>query len=98
MHWHVACIVMRLDYKEFTGIAASIFTSSTLIPQVVKILREKSAKGVSPGMLVVLLIGLTLWVAYGIMINDWIITIANSFSLLVNIFTIVLWFKYRFNH
>lgn len=83
-----------MPYTEITGIAASIFTSSTLIPQLVKIARERNAEGTSYVMLLVLFAGLALWVAYGIMKNDWIIIIANSFSLLVNAITIVL--KWRF--
>jgi MtN3 and saliva related transmembrane protein len=78
-----------LNTTEITGVAASIFTSSTLIPQFVKIVREKNAEGTSYLMLLVLFVGLTLWVAYGVMKDDWIIIIANGFSLLVNIATIV---------
>jgi MtN3 and saliva related transmembrane protein len=78
-----------LNTTEITGVAASIFTSSTLIPQFAKIVREKNAEGTSYLMLLVLFVGLALWVAYGVMKDDWIIIIANGFSLLVNIATIV---------
>jgi MtN3 and saliva related transmembrane protein len=83
-----------MSLTEITGIAASIFTSSTLIPQVIKIIRERDAEGTSYVMLLVLFAGLSLWVVYGTMKNDWIIIIANGFSLLINMVTIVLKWKF----
>ena len=84
-----------MNLTEITGIAASIFTSSTLIPQLIKILREKNAEGTSRLMLAVLFTGLLLWVVYGIQKDDLIITVANAFSLLINLLTVFLTWKYR---
>lgn len=46
------------------------------------------------GMLGILCTGLVLWILYGVMREDMIITIANSFSLLVNvtIIALALWY------
>lgn len=84
-----------MNLTEITGIAASIFTSSTLIPQLIKILREKNAEGTSRLMLAVLFTGLLLWVVYGIQKDDLIIIVANAFSLLMNLLTFFLTWKYR---
>jgi MtN3 and saliva related transmembrane protein len=46
-------------------------------------------------MLFVLLVGLSLWVVYGIMKQDAIIIVANSFSLLINVTTLVFTFIHR---
>jgi MtN3 and saliva related transmembrane protein len=85
---------VSLNTTEIIGIAASIFTSSTLIPQLVKIVRERNAAGTSYGMLLVLFVGLSFWIAYGVMKNDWIIIAANAFSQLVNVATAFM--KWRF--
>lgn len=77
------------------GIAASFFTAISLIPQLIKILREKKAKDVSLAMMLVLFIGVALWVYYGILINDWIIIIANSVSLAINMITSFLTIRYK---
>jgi MtN3 and saliva related transmembrane protein len=79
----------------FIGIAASVFTSSTLLPQLIKIVKEKNADGTSYGMLAVLFVGLTLWIVYGSRKEDYIIIVANAFSLLVNIIVVILAVKYR---
>ena len=79
------------------GIAASAFTSAALLPQLIKIIREKNAEGTSYGMLVVLFVGLALWIIYGVRKDDPIIIIANAFSLLINLTVVFLTIKYRNN-
>jgi MtN3 and saliva related transmembrane protein len=80
---------------ELIGILASVFTSVAWLPQLIKIFREKKAHGISPFMLVSLLIGLSLWSLYGFLKADLIIIIANMFALLVNILVVLagLWYK-----
>ena len=46
-------------------------------------------------MLVVLFVGVGCWVAYGILKNDWIIIISNSFSFIVNMALTILTIKYK---
>lgn len=84
-----------VDSTFVIGVTASVCTALSLLPQLIKLLREKSAQDISLWMLLVLFAGLTLWIAYGAMRRDWIIVVANSFSLLVNIAIVVLSLKYR---
>jgi MtN3 and saliva related transmembrane protein len=79
------------------GIIAGIFTSVSLIPQLIKLIREKRADNISYGMLIVLLIGLGFWVVYGVMKDDLPIIVTNSFSFLVNSLVIVFTIRYK-NH
>jgi MtN3 and saliva related transmembrane protein len=77
------------------GIAASLLTATSMMPQLIKIIRDKKAESVSIVMLAVLFGGLAMWIWYGILINDFIIVISNSFSILVNITTVFLTIKYK---
>ncbi len=86
-----------MDQVLIIGIAASVLTAISLMPQLIKIWRDKKADDVSLGMLAVLLSGLSLWVWYGIKIRDYIIIIANSFSIIVNVTLIVLTLIYKKN-
>lgn len=79
------------------GILASIFIATSLLPQVKKLIMEKQAGDISLGMLIILTIGQVLWISYGVMKMDWIIIASNSFSLLVDIVTLVLSVKYKKN-
>lgn len=84
-----------MDTTSIIGIAASIFTGTSLLPQFVKLLKEKKAENISVGMLAVLFAGLALWIWYGSLKQDWIIIISNGFSLLISIMTLVFMLKYK---
>ena len=77
------------------GIAASLLTATSMMPQLIKILRDKEAESVSILMLAVLFSGLSLWIWYGILIDDIIIVVSNSFSAFVNVLTVIFSIKYK---
>ena len=83
-----------MSFESSVGIAAGICTSISLLPQLIKIIREKKADNISWVMLFILIAGLALWVWYGIIKNDFPIIITNSFSLLVNL--LIIYFTYRY--
>ena len=73
-----------MDSAQIVGTVAGIFTALAMLPQLIKIIREKKAENVSGWMLLVLIAGLALWVGYGVLKNDLPIIITNSFSILLN--------------
>jgi len=81
--------------ENIVGTIAGILTSISMIPQLIKVLKEKEVENISWGMIVVLLIGVSLWVIYGIMKNEWPIILSNGFSVLVNCTLLIYYFKYR---
>ena len=84
-----------MDLTQIIGIAAGVFTSFSLLPQLIKILKEKKADDVSPVMLIVLMCGLALWITYGFMREDIPIIATNIFSFILN--TCVLIARYRYS-
>jgi MtN3 and saliva related transmembrane protein len=66
---------------NLVGAAAGLCSMTSFAPQVVKILREKRAEGVSLHTYVVTVIGFVLWIAYGVMLGSWPVTVSNSVSL-----------------
>ncbi|HMG92844.1 MAG TPA: SemiSWEET transporter [Chryseolinea sp.] len=84
-----------MSIETLVGIGASVFTSTALLPQLIKLIKEKKAEGVSVLMLVVLFAGLALWIFYGIMKSDWIIIISNSFALVVNFLIGIFAIRYK---
>jgi MtN3 and saliva related transmembrane protein len=77
------------------GIAASAGTAISLLPQLIKLCRDKKADDLSLPMLAILFVGLSLWIWYGILKNDLIIIISNAISLSLNISIVILSLKYR---
>lgn len=84
-----------MDFETIVGIAASTFTSTALLQQLIKMLREKKANDISHAMLIVLFTGLALWVWYGFIKQDWIIIIANLFAVIINLISGVLTIHYK---
>lgn len=77
------------------GICASMFTAISLIPQLVKVIKEKKAEDVSLLMLAILFAGLGLWIYYGLLKDDWIIILSNAFSFIINITLACFAMKYK---
>ena len=70
---------------EVLGLVAGGITSVAMMPQLIKVIKEKNAEDISVAMLLVLITGLSLWIWYGILQNELPIILSNSFSVLVNI-------------
>ncbi len=76
------------------GLCAAILTMFAFIPQIIKVLKNKSAKDVSLITLLQLSLGVSLWIAYGIHLRDAIIITANSVTLTTLILLLFLYFNY----
>jgi len=88
---------MNLQFSLHTivGVCASVFTTASLLPQLFKIIKDKKAGAISVWMLCILFTGLALWIYYGYLVEDPIIIIANSVSLLINTLIIIFSLKYK---
>lgn len=83
-----------MDYIKLLGLAAGTITSVTFLPQVIRIYKTKSAKDISSGMLGLLIIGVTMWLIYGIIVNDIAIMYTNGMVLALSL--VMVYFKFRF--
>lgn len=63
------------------GVAAAVCSMSSFIPQIAKILREHDASSVSFRMYVVTVVGFSFWIAYGLLIASWPVTVSNTVNL-----------------
>lgn len=77
------------------GTIAAICTTVGFIPQIIQGIKTRELKDVSPIMLSLLLVGCSLWLAYGVHLKDPIIALANGFTLsfVVTIFVLRTLFK-----
>jgi MtN3 and saliva related transmembrane protein len=79
---------------EILGLVAGTITSVTFLPQVIKIWQTKSAKDLSLMMLLLLMLGVVLWLIYGLVVMSAAIIYTNSMVLAMSL--IMLYFKVRF--
>jgi MtN3 and saliva related transmembrane protein len=80
---------------EILGLAAGTISSITFLPQVIKIWQTKSAKDLSIPMLLLLVLGVSMWLAYGIIIKNTPVIYTNSMVLFMSF--IMLFFKFKYN-
>ena len=78
----------------FIGLLATVFTVAGTVPQIKKALKTKDTEDVSIRFLLVLIVGLSLWVIYGIGRADIVIVIGNSIGASLNVWMLVLKVKY----
>lgn len=82
-------------FTEIVGIAAGVCTAISLLPQIIKVIREKKTQDISLFYLSVLLFGLSLWTYYGFLKDDLPIIATNIFSMILNITMITLGVIYK---
>ena len=79
---------------QILGLLAGTITSITFLPQVIKVWKSRSAKDLSLLMLVLLMIGVSLWLVYGLVMADAAIVYTNSMVSAMSL--ILLFFKLRY--
>lgn len=62
---------------EAVGVLAGVMTTSAFIPQAVQTWRTRSARDVNLGLLVLLVVGNSLWLTYGVLMGSWGLIVAN---------------------
>jgi MtN3 and saliva related transmembrane protein len=84
-----------MDIKLTTGLAAGILTAVSMLPQLVKVFKEKKADQINISAFLILATGIALWVVYGFMIDDLPVILTNMFSFAVNMVMIFASFRYK---
>ena len=70
----------------WVGLAAGFLTSIAVIPQVVRTWRTKHAMDLSIWQPLILILGMLLWLLYGIALDDIPLILANLFSVVCYLF------------
>lgn len=83
-----------MELAHFIGTAGGIVSSVTFLPQVIKIWKTKSAKDLSMMTLFFLILNVSLWLTYGVMITDFPLMITNSIVLCMIL--CMVYFKLKF--
>jgi MtN3 and saliva related transmembrane protein len=84
-----------MDVITTVGLVAALFTTASLLPQLVKVYRTKSTKDISTGMFALFAGGVLLWFIYGLLVNDFPIIIANSLAFVQAMVILIFKVKYK---
>jgi MtN3 and saliva related transmembrane protein len=72
-----------MNFIEVAGYMAATLTTAGFVPQVIKAVKTKQTKDISLWMYILMIIGIILWLVYGIFNVYWPIIIANAVTLLL---------------
>jgi len=87
--------MFEIEIFTIIGIAAAICTTISFLPQAIRIIRTKQTRDVSLGMYVLFSFGTFLWLAYGILLKDVPIILANSITFVLSFIILAMKLKYK---
>ena len=66
---------------DLLGMVAAVVTTGCFLPQALQVIRTRDTRSLSLAMYVLFVIGILLWLAYGVLLNSLPIILANIFTL-----------------
>jgi MtN3 and saliva related transmembrane protein len=81
------------EYTEYLGMVAAFCTTVAFLPQAIQTIKTRHTDDISLSMYIILNVGLTLWLIYGIQLDMLPIILANCCTLVLS--TIILAIKVR---
>lgn len=70
-----------MSNADIIGLVAAVLTTSAFLPQAWKVVRTRETAAISLAMYALFSVGVTLWLAYGLMTAQWAIVGANAVTL-----------------
>ncbi len=86
---------MNADTLAVIAAAWGVLMAASPLLQIRRMLERRSSADLSLAYLAVLMIGFTLWIAYGIAIANLALIVPNSVALIVGLVTILIALRYR---
>ena len=83
-------------FAEYLGLIAGLLVTCSLIPQIIRVFRLRSAREISAVFTVLLLLGLVLWLVYGIILTLAPVIIWNAIGAVLAI--LLLYAKMKYGH
>lgn len=79
---------------EDLGYAAAFCTTAAFVPQLVRVLRLRSAREISLPTFLLFSIGVLLWLIYGLYIQSKPVIVSNGFTLVLSVSILILKLRY----
>lgn len=86
---------MRGTSIDFIGYVAATCTTLSFLPQLVRVLRLRSARDISLGMFLIFSVGTALWLIYGFYVHSKPVMVANAVTFVLAMSILVM--KLRFD-
>ena len=91
----IAAIATQPIWVEWTGFAAAFCTTAAFVPQLLRVMKLKSARDISLRMFLMFSVGVALWLVYGIRLGSWPMIASNGVTLGLSVS--ILFFKLKYD-
>ena len=85
---------MQQETINFIGYAAATCTTVSFLPQLIRVVRLRSAKDISLGMFSIFSAGTAMWLTYGLLSHTWPVAVANGVTLVLSFSILMLKLRY----
>jgi MtN3 and saliva related transmembrane protein len=85
---------MKQSIIDMIGFAAATCTTISFLPQLLRVLKLRSARDISLGMFTIFSFGTALWLAYGILAHSLPVALANAVTFALSVTILILKIKY----
>jgi len=86
--------MMTKSIVDGIGFLAATCTTISFLPQLVRVLKLRSARDISLGMFSIFSFGTLLWLAYGVLSRSLPVALANFVTLILAVWILILKLKY----
>ncbi|WP_058910845.1 SemiSWEET transporter [Entomohabitans teleogrylli] len=82
-----------MEWTSLIGYIAASLTTLSFLPQAIKVITTRNTQGISRLMYIMFVCGLMMWLIYGLLIDDAVVSVANFLTLVFALPILVI--KYR---
>lgn len=79
-----------MNIVTLIGALAAILSTTSFMPQAVKIIRTRDTSAISTGMYIVTVLGFVFWTTYGVLSKAWPVAASNSICLVLSLFILTM--------
>ena len=83
-----------MAYADIIGFIGGALTTLALVPQAVKAWKTKHTRDISIWWILTLIVGILLWLVYGILIGSLPIMVSNTATLILAVIVLILKMRY----
>jgi len=85
---------MSHEIVDVIGYAAATMTTISFLPQLIRVIKLKSARDISLGMFLIFSVGTLGWLIYGVLSHSPPVWVANAVTLVLSMSILILKLKY----
>jgi MtN3 and saliva related transmembrane protein len=86
--------MMRQETIDLIGYVAATCTTVSFLPQLIRVVRLRSARDISLGMFSIFSTGTAMWLTFGLLSHSWPVVVSNVLTFVLSLAILLLKLRY----